>query len=263
MLNNLEIPNEALTETVKSTDKHLGETYDNVVNLPTKAIGYGLSSIINLVFSPFKYLNDKSSLSFQHKLRIYEKELEEKEKSIPEDKKVEPDFHSVSLALDNSKFCITNDVLRMMFVNLIGNSMHSDKKDMAHPAFAEIIKQMCTLDAMILTTFKNDAVQPIINIMKSNSDKSTTMLYRDLFFAFIENIPYSYELFSMSISNLNHLGLVKIDYTVSLHHKKLYDELKAISSEIISYSMDEIKFTEGIVTLTPLGNKFVSVCLSD
>ena len=30
MLDNLQIPNEAITETVKSVDRHIGATYDNL-----------------------------------------------------------------------------------------------------------------------------------------------------------------------------------------------------------------------------------------
>ena len=111
-MNKFEIPDNALTEAVKSADKHVGQTYDDLTHPVAQSTGIGIASIVDLVFSPFRYLSDKSKVIFNHKIEKLKKELEEKEKSIPADKKIEPDFHAVSMALDNSKFCITNDELR-------------------------------------------------------------------------------------------------------------------------------------------------------
>ena len=258
-MNKLELPDNALTEVIKSADKHVGQTYDNLTQPVSQSTGTGLGCIVDLVFSPFKYLNEKSNLHFQHKLKEYKKELEEKEKSIPADKKTEPDFQAVSLALDNSKFCITNDELRKMFVNLIGNTMNSDMKDIAHPAFSEIIKQMTSLDAIILESFTINESQPIIEIRRIANEAEGTydVIYKNYYIAPLINSPFSVDSYSISISNLERLGLVKTLYDKFLHEVSLYDKYQ----KIVEKDFKGNTFQKGIVTLTQVGTSFIKACL--
>ena len=262
-MNKLEIPDNALTEAVKSADKHVGQTYDNLTQPATKAVGNGVGDIVELVFSPFRFFKDGVNLFFEHKLKVYKKELEEKEKSIPADKKIEPDFHAVSMALDNSKFCITNDELRKMFVNLIGNTMNTDKKDIAHPAFSEIIKQMTTLDALILETFRNMCEQPIIKVIVQLDEEKFRQISNRIFFPQSQNTKFYAEnnihpeKLSISISNCERLGLLDITY----EHRLADDNLYSDYDKAIKGMKKEVSLEKGIVYLTEVGRAFIKACM--
>lgn len=262
----IKINDESIKEAIKTGDKHLGPTYDNLTAPVSKSIGNGIADIVDLVFSPFRYLNEKSNMFFEHKLKVYKKELEEKENSIPEDKKIEPDFHAVSLALDNSKFCITNDELRKMFVNLIGNTMNTDKKDIAHPAFSEIIKQMTTEDALILETFKNRKEQPIVEVRSKEGFCCYKTLIDKYFIPLIEDYDSDYFASSIISSNLERLGLLGVKYGSELSgdlYSAYIKDLKKTEKELSSKMKKKIKLTieKGIVYRTQVGEAFIKACM--
>ncbi|NLT10660.1 MAG: DUF4393 domain-containing protein, partial [Ruminococcus sp.] len=204
----------------------------------------------------FRYLDSKANMLFEHKLKVYKKELEEKEKNIPINKKTEPDFHAVSMALDNSKFCITNDDLRKMFVNLIANTMNSDMKDIAHPAFSEIIKQMTSQDAIILRSFAIDHDQPIVEIIHIDKDKSYDIIQSNYFLLQGRRIICTAESSSISISNLIRLGLIKVDYGKTLNIPNIYEKYERILEE----KFEGNSLEKGIVSLTQVGEAFIKAC---
>lgn len=57
-----------------------------------------------------------------------------------------------------------NETLREMYVNLLANSMNTDKNSVVHPSFVEIIKQMNSLDAKVFDEIaKTNAYQKVMN----------------------------------------------------------------------------------------------------
>lgn len=261
MLNNLKLPDEALTEVVRSADKHLGETYDNLVQLPSKETGKGIASIVRLVFSPFRFFSDKAGMFFNNQLKVYEKELEEKIDSIPEEKRIEPDFHTVSVALDNSKFCITNDTLRKMFVNLIASTVNIDTKDIAHPAFAEIIKQMTSTDANLLKIFLINSDQPICQI-EQKKEIGTETLFVNYFIPSGDDISCSVKQASLSITNLVRLGLVAINNLSRIVDEAVYNRMEE-QCKIDFANVEDVVLCKNVVSLTPVGELFLKVCFDD
>lgn len=246
----------------------LAKPFENLTDKPTHSLGKGLSNIFELVFAPFGYLNGKQQLYYQNKLKKYEQELANKEREIPQERLTEPDFHTVSLALENSKSCITDDELRKMFVNLIGCSMDSSTSSLVHPSFSDIIKQMSTLDAKVLASFELKMKYPIFELRKKSSQNGYSVLMTNLFSNVRLNIGEKVDLMKIpsSISNLNRLGLIEIDYMQYLVDEQRYNGLEK-TAEILYDSSSipvENRLTQkGIVFLTPLGENFVKVCLSD
>lgn len=248
------------------TDEHAGKIVDNIADKPAEALGTNITSLLSLVFSPFRYLNEKSNIYFAHKLETYKKELEEKEKSIPAEKRIKPDFHTVSLALDNSKFCITNDDLRHMFVNLIVSAMNSDTANSVHPSFAEMIKQMSSTDARVLASFSKEPVQPLLEIhLITDSSSSSFATVQTNLFLMKESSDPLFDKTDIAITNLNRLGLLEIDYTTIIGEESKYSDLVRIVDDIMRKQMPSKKFEyiRGIASLTPLGEEFIQICLSD
>lgn len=237
------LPEKTMTELVKSADKHVGKTYDNLTDKPSRAIGNGLSEIFELVFSLFKLGNTL----IQGKIALYaekfKKEIEEMSRSIPENKLTEPDVQIITTALDNSKYCVTHDELREMFVNLIGSACNSDKKDAVHPAFSAIIKEMSPRDARLLKDIKGlDEFKEFSYL--SILDKC--------------GCKYGSEMIKMSVDNLVRLGLLNVNYKID--HDVLKQEAFFIEHHY-AYSPEALKFiSDNDYSFTLMGKNFVEVC---
>ena len=239
----IDLPDKALTELAKSADKHLGKSFDNLTEKPTQSIGNGISDIIDIVFSVFKLCNTK----IQGKIAVcaakFKKEIEEISKSIPEDKLTEPDVQTITTALDNSKYCVTNDELREMFVNLIGSACNSDKKDAVHPAFSAIIKEMSSQDARVLKDIKELAN------------------YKEFRFSNICEKCGGMAMSSpvkMSVDNLVRLGLLSVNY--KLDQKEIEREAMFYGHNIACSPNDFKLISDTDYSFTLMGKSFVEVC---
>ena len=253
----------------------------NLLDKPAAAIGNGIASIFNLVFAPVEYLGqsaqlackyriEKKQLSYQQNIEVYKQELEDKVKKIPPENLVEPDFHTVYEALENSKSCITDEELRKMFVNLISSSMNSSTSDFVHPSFASIIKQMSVLDAKIFKAFKENETNPILELRERQDEGGYQTFLTNLFLCITlnqgEHVDLNIAQIQSSISNLDRLGLVKIDYSQLLTDEQCYSDLEKAANTIYegrSIAVENRMMQKGVVLLTPLGKSFINVCLSD
>lgn len=253
----------------------------NLVDKPAASIGDGIAGIFNLVFATVEYLGqsaqlacqyriEKKQLSYQKNIEAYKQELEDKVKEIPQENLIEPDFHTAYEALENSKSCITDEELRKMFVNLISSSMNSSTSDFIHPSFASIIKQMSVLDAKIFKMFKEDETNPILEL-RERIDNGNYQTFLTNLFLYItlntdEHINLNIGQIQSSISNLDRLGLVKIDYSQHLTDEQRYSDLKKAADTICegrSIAVENRIMQKGVVSLTPFGKSFINVCLSD
>ena len=275
MFDNVQIPDEALVKAVDVADKHVGETYDLTINKIAKEAGDGLADIVHIFFGLPHLLN---SPFFKEKAKQFINELLDKKKKIPVDRLVDPDYHTVSLALENCRHCITSDELRHMFVNLICNSMNSEFENKIHPSFSEYIKQMSTLDAIILKAFVDSSnADPDEHIIVSCSfsalaveeirvihpDGSHEVAHTNIVFVDIPDIKYDVHRFSSSITHLQQLGLVNIDYSRYVSENE-YHPFKQIEKDIetaFKIESDKIEIKKGIAMLTPIGQDFLAVCV--
>lgn len=238
----------------------------NITDKPTQNMGTTFADIWYLVFGGISQAAEKRKLKYSYALQEFENELKEKISKIPEDKLTEPDTQTSAQALENSKYCIDKEELRKMFVSLISNSMNSDFNKDTHPSFAEIIKQMSTLDAKIIKTFKNSTTNglPICQYILNNSENNG---YRIL----LENVYLHYNISylpkcSLSIASLVRLGLIYVSYTTHFTDESAYAPFtdhfwfKNLQQQ---FSNQTVSIQKGVVSLTPLGRSFVRVCISN
>jgi len=135
--------------------KSIDNAVQNVTDKPSQAIGTTFGDIWYLVFGGISFTADKKRMKYAHALEQYETELKAATEEIPIDKKVEPNIQVTAQALEASKYCITSDLLREMFVNLISGTMNSDYEKSVHPSFPEILKQIDERDAVFLKAISN------------------------------------------------------------------------------------------------------------
>lgn len=236
----------------------------NLTDKPTRSMGTTFADLWDLVFGGISYLSEKKKIEYAHKLDLYRKELEDSIKQIPPEKVTEPSIQITAQALENSKYCVSEDDLRQMFTALISNSMNTDFSKDIHPSFAEIIKQMAPLDAAIIKVFKDSPANgfPICQYNLLN-DQGFRILLDNVFLKYPTTyLPSN----SLSISSLSRLGLLEVRYTEWMLDEKLYSPFKThlwfalLQKEFPDKTID---IQKGLVRLSPLGRSFTRVCVPD
>ena len=184
----------------------------------------------------------------------------------PEPYVVVPAFQAISYSMDSDK-------LREMYANLLAKAMIIDEKDKVHPGFVEIIKQMSPIDAENLVFFRSGESLSVAEYrMKNKHGRYITML-RNVFLTNHNQKDILSQATSLSV--LEHLGLIKIEYDSYLSSDVLYkpyeetDYYKNLLSSVQSAPINEqedssiLKPTiqKGMTYATPYGMGFISVCL--
>ncbi len=253
------------------------ETVTNLLNEPSKTCGDAIDGIFKFVFSPLL----KYKIKKDNDLEAYKQQIHQNISNIPSENLVEPPLNIIGPALEASKFYIDSKELRNMFAKLISSSMNIETKDFAHPSFIEIIKQMSPLDAEILTKFVNSNAIPMVKIRFENDlgngvDFKTHILNND---------SEAIDTISLSITNLIRLGIIDVSYMyrfvdksyysdfykhpLYLHYQSLLDDsdFKNHMNDLVllgalpGHPPNKVKIKEGRADLTPLGHKFISICL--
>lgn len=242
----------------------------NLTDAPTKSIGSTLSDIWSIVFGSVSQLAKKSEMRRTYNLELFREELYASVSHIPEDKKVEPSIQITGQALENSKYCIDEPELRRMFTALITNSMNSDYSSRVHPAFAETIKQMSVLDAIIIRLFKLETTNgfPVCKYLRSTGNGSFIVLAHHLMIPNDKSVKEATTSFEVakSLTVLERLGLIQVDYTMQISDDSEYDKFlnNQLCQAFKAESPDEeIVIRKGISTLTLFGNSFVQSCVAD
>ena len=241
----------------------------NLTDIPTKNVGQTFGDIWYLVFGSISHVADKKRMKYAADLEQYRKQLAQSIEQIPDDKKVEASIQVTAQALENSKYCITSETLRDMFVNLISGTMNRDFEPLIHPSFPEMIKQMDENDACMLMELKrNNRNIPIAEFQESfDEGKSTITYFTNAYISEIFDLSLSD--CSCSLSSLERMGLISISYENYLiddsRYKPFYQTTvyKDIAKEISNYNRNsKICLKKGICTITPLGKRFISTCVS-
>lgn len=243
---------------------------DDAAGPPAQAVGNTLANIWELAIGSHVSLwMKKQEIRQQQNLQDYIKRVEEKTQEIPEEHLTEPQMHIVGPAIEASKYYIDSEELREMFANLIASSIDDRKIEKTHPSFVEIIKQMSALDAQILANFKSGGRAPIIELRFAQSN-NVFVVHQSHIMDFKSSEQY--KLKSSSISNLQRLGLLKIDYSMHTVNDDAYsfihshpafisaqEELIKIRS--INPLFERVHIQRGLTSITPICENFIEVCL--
>lgn len=234
----------------------------NLTDKPSLSIGTTFADLWDLVFGPISYFSEKKKIKYAHNLELFRKKLESSIEQIPPEKAVEPSVQITAQALEHSKYCIDQENLQEMFVALISNSMNSNYQNDIHPSFAEILKQMSSLDAEVIKTFINSSANglPICKYIAKEDQGFITILEH----VFLKYPKSSLPECSLSISSLVRLGLLEATYEGWLTTEGIYTPFKdhpwfkMLQKE---FPDKTISITKGRVWLTPLGRSFTRVCI--
>lgn len=238
----------------------------NLTDKPTQGIGQTFADAWFLVFGRITQAATKLRIKYAHDLELYKQELSQAITSIPKKNLIAPDIQTTAQALENSKYCIESVELRKLFVNLISKSMNSNYAESIHPSFAEIIKQMDPIDALVLQTLNPNSSFPIVDYTIRYSRLTYNTLLPNVCIPPLESI--SIKRSSISISSLNRLGIITLnpqaritDANVYIPFEKneYYQELFSNSS--FSDELEKLYIKKYLGNFTPLGRNFFEVCV--
>ncbi|MFC3811380.1 DUF4393 domain-containing protein [Lacihabitans lacunae] len=198
-----------------------------------------------------------------------ESEVKKRLDKIPEEKRKSPEPEIAVPLIQALTYTAQNETLREMYINLLANSMNSDKINLVHPSFVEIIKQMNSLDAKVFDELaKSNAYQKIINpkIMLKGQDRFISNATPEWYAGWSIEGYTEFDV-SSSMIRLRKFGLIELmfdritdnDYT---NIKSTPFLLSILNKYQIANSDTElvIEGTESIVYVNEYGNQFKDAC---
>lgn len=149
-----------------------------------------------------------------------------------------------------------------MFTNVLGASMNSESYD-EHPAFVEIIKQLCSDECKMLKQLRADDIMPMIKQrihLPDDGDIDITPYFSNI--CYLANCEYPKK-FPEYLDNLHRLGLVLIEYDRWLVNDQYYADLLNNPNYIKAIPTKDQKIIEkkSLYKLSDMGKKFCSVCM--
>ncbi|MDA1545817.1 DUF4393 domain-containing protein [Bacillus cereus group sp. TH253LC] len=230
----------------------------------TKAPLETLDNLWYLAFGKLNHFAEKKKAKHQHSLEEYKNSIAKKIISIEDNDLQEPQMSVVGPALEASKYYIEEENLREMFANIIAASMDKNKSPNVHHAFVEIIKQLSPEDARNILLFKKESNYPIVSFVNILHSGGHHVINTNVFYGHNSDIIHGNENAS-SITNISRLGLVSISYdehyTTPIKHDIYRNSTYFKLLESAHNPNGRIGLIEGIVSLTPLGQNFIKICL--
>lgn len=268
------IAKETALSVAKETAK---DVYADAVQPTAKNVGgfFGtLSGFFNhVVMYPLKKINTK----YEQKAIAFEKEMECKYNSIPEQDQVEPQLHIVGPTMESLKYNIMDDDLAELFSNLLVSDMDAKTQNLCTPAFVKVIEQLSPSDAKVFRNIFNECSQketlPICTVaLYKNGDEKNRIRkeYLPQYLVSTEVDGLSSNDVSKSIQNLERLGLLNTNFlnwhTDDALYSKLIDTdfIRSITlwaSEITGNTYVAKVGLKGVLELNDFARDFAKVCL--
>ena len=267
MLDSLKVP-EKLPDCIE-------EPVKAALTPPAATAGSAISDLLELVFWPISTASKLASskrdfllAKQQEKQRLllaqFHKEIEDRIKTIPEEKRIIPDSRIATDAMEKAKSALEVDDIRRMYANLIANSANSDVASQIHPSFSTIISQLSSLDAQNLEIIDMLGVCPIARFeIHNKKGQGFRIMHPDVFLSNPDQQDTSVQ--AVSLNTLARLQLIYLDYSLSLAGEQIYSDIEAYFTQYIgetNISEPIWGITKGATELTFLGHAFLAVCRS-
>lgn len=246
----------------------IDEAVKNLTGKPTETIGQILSDCFYLVFGGISQKAELKRVKYAFALKEFSRELEKKVESIPEERRLEPNTHTVCTALDSMRYCVEEVELRNMFSTLIANSMDREMFEIVHPSYGDIIKQLTSYDAKLILWMKNREAIPAVRFRVNIKEKNE---YLQLPTIYIEYGMDTIEMLQVSLENMSRLKIIDLNLDTSYSDKQLYENVRKMKkynedkADVESQIEDDKQLDEvlGSIEISQFGRKFIDACCSN
>ncbi|MEM6822707.1 MAG: DUF4393 domain-containing protein [Verrucomicrobiota bacterium] len=243
--------------------------YEDAVQPAAKELGKGLEIVAKAVTTALAPVEGMIWGVDQVKNFVRSKVAQKLESTPTED--IQPPKPSIGVpTVDALRYTGEEIDLAEMYANLLANSMDRATAYEAHPGFVDIIKNMSSDEAKVMSFLSRNLYYPLINIKAVNQEnRSFRIIHRYVSLLGIDAGCDHPTLASNYIDNLSRLGIVNVSTTTKMHENKNYSRIKEnkqIKSFIDSINQVEkqnVNFDEMRLEVTDLGRQFISVCIID
>ncbi|WP_317178663.1 DUF4393 domain-containing protein [Pectobacterium sp. HCp5_1] len=246
--------------------------YQDLIQPAAQELGKGLAVIaksVNVALAPLSVMVwGYEKIQEQFIPKVAEKLKDTKPEDI-----ITPKPNVAVPTIEALRYTANDESLSNLFAGLLASSMDKNKADKAHPAFVEIIKQLTTDEANIISIIKEKNYIPLVDIIvSSDKNKVGDVVYGNVsFFSFGDHLEQSKQ-FSSYVNNLCRLGLlvISIDYKFFLspiYSSIEYDEIiggasfKKVIDGMNLNENEEVNCEKKALTITDMGKQFISVCI--
>ena len=247
------------------------------ITKPTVDVIALLPRAIKVLLSPLdKYLLQADS-SFERTSELIAEEIL-KEKAI---NLCSPEPYVVVPAIQDILYCMDRDEIRSLYAKLLAKAINRDTKDMVHPAFVGIIKQLHPEETFVLGYLNKSNGFPMVRIYEyivtDDSPKSPDLINHNYMFTSFGVIKRNHssiselsmipqERLSTYIENLVRLGMIEVNYAEGYDHESYTDflcdpYLLQLKSAYESIPDRDISVVNGHCKFTDFGQAFAEVCL--
>jgi hypothetical protein len=210
---------------------------------------------------PKDYFNFKFAVDMANKL-----------KDVPEDQLVEPKGSVAGPAIQGMWFTLDEPQLKEMYLNLLATASDARIRERAHPAFAQLIAELSSVEAHVLGGVLVQTPLPLVELrLKAGPlgefERGYTVLATHMLDWRQKNDDGSQRQadepeYALFVDNWIRLGLITVDYLSSLSDKSRYDWANTAPAVIKAreqYDTDSdqrVDIQHGVLRATALGKAF-------
>ena len=143
--------------------------YQDAIQPAAQEVGKALGTVaklVNVALAPVSAL----VWGYEQIREFISVKIAEKLKDIPPEHIVSPKPNVAGPAIEALRYTGFDEQLGDLYASLLATSMDKNTAELAHPAFVEIIKQLTSDEAKIISTFERDSDFPVITIRMGNKD---------------------------------------------------------------------------------------------
>lgn len=255
---------ETVTTNAASDENILNKAYDDLIHPAAQNVGQALgtlTSTLDIFLAPcswavygFKYIDVAVKTGLTKILS-----------DTPIENLSEPESNIVIPAYEALRYSLDKESLKEMYINLIASSMLNDKKDKAHPAFVEVIKQLSPFDAEFLKIlfYKKPIQIPKIKVRLQISSEDTIGIdiIRTLLSPKYFNDKALLNDYSFTLDNFERLKIIEINDSYFLSGSNMYEDIiESVDKDSFLNLREELNYVnliKGSISLTNFGKQFV------
>lgn len=243
----------------------MDKVYDDILHPALSEVGHSLQGAVRVCLAPISAMvwgYDKIAAYLDEELPKYfeEKKISKNKIAIPDPAIAVPTIEALRYA--------NKDIIKEMFVKILGESMNVETANFVHPSFVEIIRQITPDEAKILKQLPQKGLcEPLVDVeIEKDNMEGRFVLYSNYgVIGYEANCEYP-EKISLYVDNLKRLALVNIPENSFLIDEWRYE--KIVNSEYYESIVAEAK-KEGevfcvkrMIGLTDYGMRLREICLS-
>ncbi|WP_162529272.1 DUF4393 domain-containing protein [Segeticoccus rhizosphaerae] len=200
-------------------------------------------------------------------------DLADRVAQIPEEELITPRLSVAGPTVQGIAFTVDEPELRAMYLNLLAAASDSRVASTAHPAFAEIIRQLSPEEAVILGPVLNQAYHPIIEIRSKvvNAEGGPDRGWNTLSTLVMNWTLNGQQAFvperALQIVNWQRLGLVTVAFDTFMTADGAYEwaetnpRVIGLRTALDTDDLKRIQIEKGLLTVTDFGRAFNQVVI--